>query len=43
MIVRDVKFKDLDAVYNLLNQLKFVFTHQVDKLKLGMSSMVKDW
>lgn len=33
MIVRDVKFKDLDAVYNLLNQLKFVFTHQVDKRK----------
>jgi len=33
MIVRDIKFEDLTEVYNLLNQLKFVFTHQVDKRK----------
>ena len=31
MRVRDIKFKDMDAVYDLLNQLKFVETSQVDK------------
>ena len=33
MIVRDIKFKDLDSVYDLLNQLTFVETSLVDKSK----------
>ena len=33
MRVRDIKFEDMDEVYDLLNQLKFVETSKVDKEK----------
>lgn len=31
MKIRDIKFEDMEEVYHLLNQLKFVETSQVDK------------
>lgn len=31
MKIRDIKFEDMEEVYDLLNQLKFVETSQVDK------------